>query len=632
MLKTQPFRNLGWQAIPVFRCGQHVADPGCQIGRERKLATIICRDRGIIVLCLCDNSFCLDKPFKPQHLTGKEKRVAGHQLLDEIFLDLPQHPPHATERGTVGRPPANEAHRQHGCFDNRSHVHPVLLRQPGMSKPQLFCTLPRRDRTKPAIAIIGLERVTAVRHKIHHLIKLRPSQMRIWRGADHLIVQAARVKRSAAGHAKDVLRQNVQASLLFRHTIMLTHKGGVTRGLAFQHFKPVGWHKQCTAWIIQPMVCTANTLKKAARTFWRSQINDQIHVSPVDPQIKRGRTHDGTQRTCNHRRFYLAALLGRQGAVMKGNCQSFFIRAPQFLKDKLSLTACVDKNKDRPVVLNNVVNRLDGMTGGMTRPGDPFIRHQDGDIRFCPRRSHHQLCTFSCLAFLWHKIPAQLVGICHRCRQADTPMTRAQTGQPRQVKREQVAPLCIHHRMQLIQNDAFQPSKQAGGIRIREKQCQLLRRCHQNVWWGVSLSKTFTLRRIACPGFEGNRQSHFSNGDLQIALHVHRQGFQRRNIERVQRLPCRTRSDRRTGLQLDQGCQETSQCFPATCRGDQKRRLLCEPCPCESQLMWSGGPATPFKPAFKDRWQDPGCFCLFVDNRFHHKTIPGLSCFGWRNQ
>ena len=88
--------------------------------------------------------------------------------------------------------------------------------------------------------------------------------------------------------------------------------------------------------------------------------------------------------------------------------------------------------------------------------------------------------------------------------------------------------------MQLIKDNTAQRGKQKRSIRSREQQGKLLWRGEQDVGWIAALALTFGGGRIACSGFDADRQTHLRDRPFEVARDIDRERFQRRNIKRVQ--------------------------------------------------------------------------------------------------
>ena len=201
---------------------------------------------------------------------------------------------------------------------------------------------------------------------------------------------------------------------------------------------------------------------------------------------------------------------------------------------------------------------------------------------------------------------------------------RCEAEQPRQAKREQIAALGRHQRMQLIENDALERTEQIGRVIGREQERELFRRCEQNIRRIAALALALRGRRVAGTRFDADRQPHIRDRCFQIARNVDRERLQRRDIERVQAafapyaavdgnefsfLPSpRLRSKWRggggggnfrvwTSTQLHQARQKAGQRLAAAGRRDQQHRAatlrLCQ----KLQLVRARRPAAAGEPA-----------------------------------
>ena len=80
------------QRAPRSRSASIAAHAVGEIGRERKLAALIGRHLGILGRRARDVDLVLDQRLVFQDLAGEHEGVARRQRLDEIFLDLAEHP------------------------------------------------------------------------------------------------------------------------------------------------------------------------------------------------------------------------------------------------------------------------------------------------------------------------------------------------------------------------------------------------------------------------------------------------------------------------------------------------------------------------------------------------------------
>ena len=165
-----------------------------------------------------------------------------------------------------------------------------------------------RHRLQARITVVGPQRIAPRRDEIDHPLKLIARQAGIGRSTAHFLEQCLRQKRSGARRAPYVLGQHIETARPDRRRILSAHGSGIERSLAFQHFKAVGWHQQRPRWLIQPVVGTADALRQTARPFWRANMNDQVHVAPIDAEIQGRRCDHGPQASGRHRRLDLAPL------------------------------------------------------------------------------------------------------------------------------------------------------------------------------------------------------------------------------------------------------------------------------------------------------------------------------------
>ena len=101
-----------------------------QIGRQRKLAAHVGRHFGIPVVGAGDIDLIFGERLVTHHLAAEHKGVADHQPLDEIFLDLAEHPAAAADdAGGTGTAAAraHQAHLQHRLFDDGADIETIAL-------------------------------------------------------------------------------------------------------------------------------------------------------------------------------------------------------------------------------------------------------------------------------------------------------------------------------------------------------------------------------------------------------------------------------------------------------------------------------------------------------------------------
>ncbi len=84
--------------------------------------------------------------------------------------------------------------------------------------------------------------------------------------------------------------------------------------------------------------------------------------------------------------------------------------------------------------------------------------------------------------------------------------------------------------MKFVQHNAGKLTKEISGIRIGQQKRKLLWRRHQNVRRLTALTLAAVLRRVARACLDGNGQSHLRHRPFEIALDVHRQRLEGRDV------------------------------------------------------------------------------------------------------
>ncbi len=142
-----------------------------------------------------------------------------------------------------------------------------------------------------------------------------------------------------------MLRQHVQRAGAGVLRVVRAGRGGIDGGAAFQHLEAVGRHQQRARGLVQAVVGAADALDQAAGALRRADVDDEVHVAPVDAEVERGGGDHGFQRAGGHRRFDLAAAGGVERAVVQGDRQAVIVDAPQLLEQQLRLAARVDEHQ-----------------------------------------------------------------------------------------------------------------------------------------------------------------------------------------------------------------------------------------------------------------------------------------------
>ena len=128
------------------------------------------------------------------------------------------------------------------------------------------------------------------------------------------------------------------------------------------------------------MVGAADALHDPARPFGRADVDDEIHVAPVDAEIEgRGADH-GLEPAFDHSRLDAPALGDVEGAVMEGDGEGVLVQAPERLEDVLRLHAGVDEDERGLVGADEVVDRRHGGAGRVPGHGQAPVRLQHADV------------------------------------------------------------------------------------------------------------------------------------------------------------------------------------------------------------------------------------------------------------
>ena len=179
-----------------------------------------------------------------------------------------------------------------------------------------------------AETLISRQRIAAIFNKAHHIIEITPRQRGIGRGANHLGVEFIRVKRRVAGHGQHMLRQHIKPAGAWRVAIQFACRGGFHGGDAFNHLKPIGGHQHGARRFIHAVIGAAHALQQPRDTFGRADLDDLIHIPPINAEIERGGGDHRAQLTRRHGRFHLAALVNLQAAMVECDRQRCLIQAP----------------------------------------------------------------------------------------------------------------------------------------------------------------------------------------------------------------------------------------------------------------------------------------------------------------
>ena len=143
---------------------------------------------------------------------------------------------------------------------------------------------------------------------------------------------------------------------------------GVEGGGAFEDLEAVRGDEVGLGGLVHAVVGAADALHDPARALGRADVDDEVHVAPVDAEVEgRGADH-GLELAFDHRRLDAPALGDVEGAVVEGDGERVLVQAPERLEDVLRLHAGVDEDERGLWGADEVVDRRHGERRRVTRP------------------------------------------------------------------------------------------------------------------------------------------------------------------------------------------------------------------------------------------------------------------------
>ena len=137
------------------------------------------------------------------------------------------------------------------------------------------------------------------------------------------------------------------------------------------------------------------------------------------------------------------------------------------------------------------------------------------------------LCFCRCFRWLAGQIASERIGIGNRGGQPDGTGRRGDHAQMGEVEGEQFPALVIGESMKLIEHDHAQMPEQLFAVGGGEHQREALRCRHQHMRRALQLAATAIGRGVTGAGLHPDRQAHFGDGQLQIALNIDRERLER---------------------------------------------------------------------------------------------------------
>ncbi len=162
-------------------------------------------------------------------------------------------------------------------------------------------------------AVVGFQRIAAGGGEIEAGVEFRFGEKRVGASGGDLAVEVVGVEGARAGGGEDVLAEHVLWTRAARFAVKGMGADGVEGGLTFDPPR-TGWQGRGGPWRARsaPVVGAADPLHKAFDVLWRADLDYQINVAPVDPEVEEAGADDGAQGACGHGMLYPFALFAGQ--------------------------------------------------------------------------------------------------------------------------------------------------------------------------------------------------------------------------------------------------------------------------------------------------------------------------------
>ena len=177
-----------------------------------------------------------------------------------------------------------------------------------------------------------------------------------------------------------MLAENIARPAPSKFTIQLARVNGIQCRLALDHFKAVGWHKQCFGGSVVAVIGATDPLHQSLDVLGRTDLDHQIDIAPVNSQIQAAGADDGAQVSAHHSGFDLFALPAIERAMVDAYGQTFVIRKPEVVKEKLGLRAGVVENKCCFMCFYLFKHRRDGIGRIASCPWRWVFRYKYGNV------------------------------------------------------------------------------------------------------------------------------------------------------------------------------------------------------------------------------------------------------------
>ncbi len=309
-----------------------------------------------------------------QDKTAEQKRIAGRHRFQEILLDLAEAFAAAPLEAGGGVP--HQPHIEKRRLNDGADIETIALRDLRMrDAPETIFA-----ETNLCVALVGAQRIATRRDEIDDAVEGGAVEMPVGRGGAHLVEEIVRGEGAAHGAAERVLRQHVEPAGTDRRRVLEAEIVGIERGAALENFETVGGDEDRLRGLVEAVIGAADALCEAARPFRRTDIDDEIDVTPVDAEVQRRGTDDSAERPGRHRGLDLAALAGVERAVVQRDGEAIGIDPPQRLKNALGLASCVHEQQRELVRLDRGVELRECVDGRVAGPRHALGGFQDRDV------------------------------------------------------------------------------------------------------------------------------------------------------------------------------------------------------------------------------------------------------------
>ena len=254
--------------------------------------------------------------------------------------------------------------------------------------------------------------------------------------------------------------------------------------------------------------------------------------------------------------------------MVDANGQDVLVHVPQLLEDEFGQEASVAEHQGGAVGLYLLIELRHGPGSSVPTPRHPrLVRQQDrqfGIRTLFPGHNGHAISHTA-----RGQPPRKGLRIGQGRRQPDPLHPRRKRLEAGQRQGEQVPALRRGKGVDLVNHDPLQASEQPLRLGVGQQQRERFGRGQQDMGRIGALARLAVRRGIAAAHFHPQRQAQFRDRRQQVALHIVRQGLERRDVKRVKSV-WRSRSAQLRGAECGQGRQEPAQRLARPCIGDQE--------------------------------------------------------------